>query len=408
MTDNTPQVRLWVISELYYPEITSTGYYITGIAEFLSFDADVRVICGQPNYAARGNIAPRFEARNNVNITRVRSLRLDKNRLVFRLLNMLSLSLSIFVRQLSSFGKGDSVLVVTTPPLLPFVTAGAALLRGCGYVLLVHDVYPEQLIATGILKRRSTIATLIDLMNRWVYKHARTIIAVGRDMKTLLEKKTADLEIPIVFIPNWAETHQITPAQRVQNELLIELGLRDKFVVLSGGNFGRPNDLETILAASELLVCDSLVQFLFIGNGAKEEWLRSRSSKLGNVMVLDAMPREKQNVFLNACDVTVASFLPGMWGAAMASRVYNYMAAGKPVIGICEPGSELAKIIEEDDVGQRVESGDAEGLVRAIVGLRDSPELLANMSDNARKAAVAKYSPEIVLPRFRAAFIGAK
>ena len=46
--------RLWVISELYYPEETSTGYYLTKIAEGLADDFEVKVICGQPNYSRRG------------------------------------------------------------------------------------------------------------------------------------------------------------------------------------------------------------------------------------------------------------------------------------------------------------------------------------------------------------------
>ena len=28
--------RIWVVSELYYPELTSTGYFLTGIAEGLA------------------------------------------------------------------------------------------------------------------------------------------------------------------------------------------------------------------------------------------------------------------------------------------------------------------------------------------------------------------------------------
>jgi colanic acid biosynthesis glycosyl transferase WcaI len=394
------QHRLWIISELYYPEITSTGYYITTIAEYLGGYADVRVICGQPNYASRGERAARAEIRNNVNITRVSALRLDKNVLAFRLLNMLSLSLSVFLRQLASFSKGDSVLVVTTPPLLPFVTAVAALLRGSGYTLLVHDIYPEQLIATGVLKKRSIIATLIELMNRWVYKHARTIITVGRDMKELLEKKVAGLEISVTFIPNWAEVTAVMPTPREENPLLEELGLLDKFVVLSAGNFGRPNDLETILKAAALLSLDDRVQFVFIGDGARDKWLRAKASGLGNVLILHPMPRQEQNIFLNACDLTIASFVRGMWGAAVPSRVYNYMAAGKPLVAVCEPDSEMERIIDDDDVGRRVEPGDSEGLARAILELRKSPDVLSKMAKNARAAAVDKYSPQKVLRQF--------
>jgi hypothetical protein len=62
--------RLWVITEVYYPEMISTGYYLTSIAEGLSDEFDVKVICGQPNYAARGMTAPSREVHNGVEIHR--------------------------------------------------------------------------------------------------------------------------------------------------------------------------------------------------------------------------------------------------------------------------------------------------------------------------------------------------
>ena len=127
-----PATPLWIISELYYPELTSTGYYITAIAEHLAGDADVRVICGQPNYSARGKIAPRRATRNQVSITRVGGMRLSKNVLLFRMLNMLGLCTSIFLKAVGRFQRGDKVLVVTTPPLLPFFTSIAALVKGAG------------------------------------------------------------------------------------------------------------------------------------------------------------------------------------------------------------------------------------------------------------------------------------
>src|SRR4028119_547284 len=88
--------KLWVVTELYYPEDNQTGYYLTRIAEGLADDFDVRVICGQPNYAARGTRAPRRERHRGVEIHRVWGTTLDKNVLVFRLLNMLTLGVSMF------------------------------------------------------------------------------------------------------------------------------------------------------------------------------------------------------------------------------------------------------------------------------------------------------------------------
>jgi len=78
VTENKDKSRLWIITELYYPELTSTGYYMTEIAEGLAGERPINVICGQPNYSARGITAPRYEERNGVRIFRLPFARLNK------------------------------------------------------------------------------------------------------------------------------------------------------------------------------------------------------------------------------------------------------------------------------------------------------------------------------------------
>jgi colanic acid biosynthesis glycosyl transferase WcaI len=141
--DSKQSQTLWVVSELYYPEMTSTGYYLTKIAEGLTDAFDVKVICGQPNYSARGTRAPASEIHKKVRIFRARGTTLDKNVIIYRIVNMLSLSVSVFFKCLFNFRRNEDALVVTTPPSLPFVVALASVLKKTKYTLLIHDNYPE-------------------------------------------------------------------------------------------------------------------------------------------------------------------------------------------------------------------------------------------------------------------------
>jgi len=218
--NDVPSQRLWVVSEVYYPEQTSTGYYLTELAEGLAETFLVTVLCGQPNYSIRGTKAPKQERRQNVNIFRAAGTTLDRNVLAFRLINMVTLGMSIFWRAIRQFRRTDKVLVVTTPPSAPFIIAFASLLRGASYYLLIHDLYPEVLIAVGKCKKNSLAVRLIDFLNRWLYKHATKIIVVGRDMKTLVEAKSNGLDVPVVFIPNWAEIDAVKPVPREENPLI--------------------------------------------------------------------------------------------------------------------------------------------------------------------------------------------
>ena len=44
----THENTLWVLTEVYYPDEISTGYYLTSIAEGIAADRDVKAITGQP------------------------------------------------------------------------------------------------------------------------------------------------------------------------------------------------------------------------------------------------------------------------------------------------------------------------------------------------------------------------
>lgn len=395
--------RLWVISEVYYPEETSTGYYLTRIAEGLADDFEVKVICGQPNYSKRGVVAPPLEVHRGVEIHRAAGTTLNKNVILFRLVNMLTLGLSTFLKAMRLFRKGDRVLVVTNPPTMPFIIAIASLARGGAYTLLIHDNYPEILVAAGKTGPNSLLARSIDFFNRWLYKHAERIIAVGRDMRQLLKAKTDGLEIPIDAIPNWAELETVEPRPRTENALLAEFGLSDKFVFLYAGNMGYPNDLESIVDAADALRNECEIHFIFLGAGVKRPWLENEVGRrnLSNITVLDQRPRSEQPIFLSACDVAIVSLVDNMWGVSVPSRTYNALAAGKPLLGIVEPGSEVDLVINEDRVGWTVPPGCSDDLaakVRRI--LADRGELTA-MSERARTTATSKYSFEAAIAKYR-------
>lgn len=393
---------LWVVSELYYPEETSTGYYLTRIAEGLAADFRVKVLCGQPNYSARGVKSPKREIHRKVEIFRAWGTTLDKNIIPFRVLNMLTLGLAVFWKAFLKFRKNEKVLVVTTPPSLPFITAFAAVLRGANYYLLIHDNYPEILIAVGKAKENSLFVSILDFFNRQLYKKAAKIIVVGRDMQELVERKTVGFDVPIQYIPNWAELEQVEPADRRNNPLLKELGLTDKFVFLYAGNMGHPNDLESLLKCAENLSKNPKFHFIFLGAGVKRKWLEAELTikKLPNVTLLSPRPRSEQNIFLNACDVAIVSLVKKMKGVSMPSRTYNILAVGKPILALTEENSEIARVISEERIGWIVPPDDSVTLEKTILMIEKDRALIEPMKARARNSALTKYSVETAVRRY--------
>lgn len=394
--------RLWVITECYYPEVVSTGQYLTQTAEGLANEFDVKVICGQPNYLSRGTRAPNRELRNGVEIFRVSSTLLDKNVVLNRVVNMITLGFAMFWRSLRYFGRGDKILVVTAPPNLPFTTAIASLIKRASYSLLIHDLYPDQLVALGKLKSNSIPVKAMHFVNSWLFKHAARIIVVGRDMAELIADRTNGLGASIKTIPNWADVEDIWPEDRTTNRLLSKLGIEDRLVILSAGNIGRPTAIETIAESARSLSSDQRFHFVFVGWGAKGEWLKQfvQRHELKNVSILGQRPRSEQQEFLNACDIGLVSLAAGMRGMAMPSRTYNVLAAGKPVLALCDEDSELDRVLKDDEIGWRIPPDDPDQMRETLFCIYDRRSELPEMGRRARRAAETKYTVEVALRRY--------
>jgi glycosyltransferase involved in cell wall biosynthesis len=271
---------------------------------------------------------------------------------------------------------------------------------------LVHDVYPDILVACGLTSRKATSFRFLEKINRLVLRRAESIFCIGRDMSEHLARArgtgTGD---GIKVIPLWADCEEIQPTLRSSNRLLLELGLMDKLVILYAGNMGHPHDIETLVAAIKRLDSDEGIHFLFIGSGPKRKLLDQMvACGSRNITLLAPRPRSEQNEFLNACDVAILSLVPGMLGLAVPSRTYNLMAAGKPIIALVSECSEVAMVVREEGIGWVVEPGDVERAVQALQAARGSQKLLIEMGSRARQTAEAKYSPDYILRQFEAAF----
>jgi colanic acid biosynthesis glycosyl transferase WcaI len=394
--------RLWVFSEVFYPEETGTGYYISIIAEHLAMTRKVSALCVQPSYSKHGVRAPEHEVHNGVEIFRCRSIIPAKKSLPARLVKIGSISLSLLCNAFYRLRRGDVILVVTNPPTLPTIAALLSLVYRTRYVLLINDMYPEMLSACSLMSEFSLAYRMLKRISRFVLRRAYRIITIGRDMQ---QRAVSAREMGgpqhILVIPQWSDCGQIFPSPREQNKLLNELDLTNKFVVQYAGNMGHPHDIETLVQVIKALRTAPEIHFLILGSGIKRKLLEALAAEGGcNLTLLQERPRADQQTFLNACDISIMTLKPRVLGLGVPSRTYNLMAAGKPVIALVPEDSETAKVVLEEAIGWVVTPGDAKRTVEVILSATQNREQLREMGARARAAAEAKYSPEMILKQF--------
>lgn len=364
--------RLWIISELFPPDETSTSYIMGEIANAMTRKYDVGVICGPEIYDKRKkfNKDNKFQLDSSIDIYRAVGADLDKNTTKGKVLSFLLMSKRMMILVNSLVKKGDKVLMVTNPA--PMVVLMSRLKAKVGFELniLVHDVFPENTRPTGLmLPFYGFFKRLFDK----AYSRADQLIVLGRDMKNVMENKLERYTHKPVYtiIENWADIEGIQPQSFPRGKIILQYA----------GNIGRVQGLDKVIAQ----LTDDIELHLY-GTGAMEESLK----KIGHPNVFFHGPyfRSQQNEVLAACDIAVVTLQEGMYGLGVPSKTYNILASGRPVLFLGPANSEIDLLVREKNIGY---CGWPEKW--------DKQELSA-MGVRARNVAVKDFSKETILNKF--------
>jgi glycosyltransferase involved in cell wall biosynthesis len=268
-------------------------------------------------------------------------------------------------------------------------------------VLLIHDVYPDVAVAAGLLRRSSLLTRFMNFAVKRLYRSMERIIVLGRDMRDLVLKKLPPGDGRVEIITNWADTDLIQPG-RGENRILNELGLANKFVLNYSGNMGRSHNLEALVESAIALSHRDDIHFLIAGSGAKKDWLvrTVAETNLTNVTIADRRPRGDLPELLTAGDVAIVSFISGMAGVSVPSRLYNMLAAGLPILALADSHSEVALVINEEVVGLVIPPENVPAFHQAILGMVPHEKIRSDMGQRARHAAETKYQFSQVIEKY--------
>jgi colanic acid biosynthesis glycosyl transferase WcaI len=361
---------IWILSDIFFPVEVSTGHFMTQIACKAASVRKVIVLTtgSGPNKLtcelSNGGATPIVIRRLPLFPGRSRSL-------AARAIRSAVFGLYVLICGLFQVGKGDKVLAVTNPPILPLVGSFIKWARGAELVTLVHDVYPDILVVLGIVSKNGIVDRVWRTLQRFVFYSSDTIVVIGRDMgdrvaRYLPSTRASD----VVVIPNWADDGDIYPLERRSG---VATGCEDKsgkrFRIQYSGNAGRTHDLETIVKAYDAAKNNNLV-LEFVGDRIHNEKVvtRVRTWAGGEIRFRERCDRSQLCESLNSCDAAIVALVPGMVGLSVPSRCYNILSAGKPLIAVVDEQSEIARIIKEHQLGWTIRSGDVVGLASVFEG----------------------------------------
>lgn len=415
--------NLLIYAHYYIPDTASTGQILRELAEGMSDSFNITIICVVPSYL--GTIEDKYKTQkyyeeeiNGVKVLRIRVPEFSKTNKKSRIKNVVSYFMGAMGATFK-VGKMDYVFSISQPPILGgLLGVWGKWVKHAKLIYNIQDFNPEQVLAVGYAKSRF-ITDFMMAFDKFSCKRSDLVITVGRDLVETVEKRFEDKKVPkTVMINNWIDENEIYPLPENNERVLAfkkKYELDNKFVIMYSGNIGLYYDLENLIKVIERFGTDTKtadgreVVFAFIGAGTVLDKLVSyvKEHNMDNVKFIPYQDKADMIYSLNAGDVHWCVNAKGIKGVSCPSKYYGLAAAGKPVIGVLESGSEVRCLIQDTHGGLCCEPGEYDQVEKNIrwfidnagsseikdMGIRSRDNLEKNLT---RDVSVRKYAEEIL------------
>lgn len=383
--------KIFIVSEYVQAEQNSTGYFWSSLMQKIA-SSNQHIAAIYPVCEGLPVLASNIESLSFI------SNGTSKAGLFKRTLSQVSQCFGFAREILRAVRRGDVILSGTNPALLLAAMPFLKLILRFRWCILVHDVFPENLVPAGILKNNTLAYKFLRSCFNFMYSRADKVVVIGRDMEKIFKGKLGEAS-DVSIICNWVSEKDISPASKQSSEIINSLGWQDKVVFQFFGNMGRVQDVPNILKAISL-VSSQRAAFLFIGNGIDAPLVQdfAAANDQKNTHYYGSIAQGDKNNGLIACDVSFVTLAQGMMGLGVPSKAYFSLAANRPLLAVMEGDAEVALMVREDSLGWVCEPGNPAALAALIDDI--CGEDLSLFGDHPRQIFLDKYSEAVALSRF--------
>lgn len=403
--------KLLIYAHYFYPDVASTGQILAELAEGMIDAFDITVICVVPSYS--GVIEEKYKLKRiyiedykGIKLVRVRVPEFKKSNKVSRIKNLLAYFFNSLIAT-AKIEKQDYIYTISQPPILGGVLGVLGKwIKGGKLIYNIQDFNPEQTIAVGYAKNKLLLNTVMAV-DKFSCKNSDKVIVVGRDMQETLKNRFNNKKVPSnVFINNWINEKEIYPLEQNHPKIVAfkeKYNLQDKFIIMYSGNIGLYYDLENIIKVIGEFKDREDVVFAFIGDGTVKSKIEEyvTDNKLNNVTFIPYQDKADLIYSLNAADIHWVVNAKGIKGVSVPSKLYGVMAAGKPVLGVLDEGSEARLIVEECNCGVCIEPGNYKEISRNIEYILNNKELIKSLGRNGRKYLEVNLTKDVSINKYK-------
>jgi colanic acid biosynthesis glycosyl transferase WcaI len=402
-------MRIVIVSALFPPEPVISAQTSAHIAEALVRRGHrVTVLTPYPSRPA-GKLYPGFSRRlfsrqtgpEGFEIRRCFSTFSPKSSMVSRFMENLSFGLT-GGWAVVTMARPDVLYANTWPALATGILSFLCRIRHIPLVISIQDVYPESLIAQGRIRANGAIARCMRWIDGVIAQDADVVIVISERFAKIYEESRHVVRERLHVIPNWlAEDTIILDLDDAAEQFRAQKGIpREALLFAYGGNVGAASGLESVIEVFRNLSGLEGIYLLIGGEGSHLAKCQRLALDCGGRVVFHTpWPIEETSLLLRAADVLVLPTRGTQSLASMPSKLITYMLAGRPVIALALPDSDMAVMIQRSGCGWIVEPDRPEQLLTLIQEIADTiPEQRAQRGQAGRDFALRNLTRNTNVP----------
>ena len=364
---STSDIVLGFQTQYFPPDPASNAVLYASLVDRLSgLLGRVDVVTARPHYGEQRSQLPDPAQADTVRVVRCRPPHWRRRHsLPARFASELSFSARNAIAAFRASRDWDVVLASTPPLVLGLGAAVVARARRIPLVWWIQDLHPEIAAALDLASTGGPAFRVLHRAHDWILHGAGTVIAISASQRqTLLEAYPSLCPDRVVVLEN--------PAAHAHATELGEPPCGEGLIVSYTGNLGRSQGLEHVLDVAAA-VRHLPVRFILHGNGATEASLKCASAerRLDNVEFSCFGTDEEYLALLRRTHVLMLVLRPGIDRYSFPSKLWTYLAAGRPIIGWAGQGGAVEQTLQESGAGVFVPWGDVPASVAVITELAD-------------------------------------
>jgi glycosyltransferase involved in cell wall biosynthesis len=346
---------------------------------------DAMIDSGHEVFFCSSDKIPYYDREIKYSLLKVKELNLPKFNRVYR-----DFSIYIQLKDIIKHVKPDVVYIRWRQNIF-----WGRLFGGRNYKIVFEcNTPPTMSLQYNSCRSGKIIKKLTRTLDKKICIYSDLVSAVSDTVRNFLVEEVGCDENKIIVNPNGVDTRRFSPEGNNHRD---KYGIgTDNIVIGYTGLFRPQHGIEILIKAFKDLNKEQSgrLRLIIIGSGENdyERKLKNMAIDDKDIIFTGKVPFNSMPSYLRTCDIMVSPQIPlnGEIFHQSPIKLYEYMAAGRPVIA--SNIGQMNDVINDGFNGLLFESGNIKSLSNRLAELISDYNLRKALSENARREAVELYS----------------